>query len=67
MKEFATQEEETRYGRALILEIVNAAKTGHRYKKLIKEMWDIAERNPQVLELVEYLILSLHKTNGARQ
>jgi hypothetical protein len=62
---FETLEKETQYGRGLIFEIVNAAKAGRPYKKLIKEVWDIAERNEEVWKLVEHLILSLHKRNSA--
>lgn len=64
---FKTVEEEASYGRMLIFDIVNSAKSGRPYKKKIVEVWDIAERNPEVWELVEHLILSLHKANGRGQ
>ena len=60
---FNTKEEETEYARKLVFEIVNSAKQGFPYKKLIKELWDIADRNQEVWELTEYFVLSLSRAN----
>jgi hypothetical protein len=59
--QFKTKQEESDYGFKLIMDIIRAAKNGDPYKEEIKEMWDIAYRNEDVMSMVRHTLTSLAK------
>jgi hypothetical protein len=59
--QFRTLREESDYGFTLIMDIVQAAKSGNPYREEIVQMWDIAFRNPDVMILVRELLISLER------
>lgn len=61
---FSTAKEERDYGFSLIMDIILAAKAGRPYKEEIKEIWDLAYKNEEVMAMLAETILSLSKNNA---